>query len=209
MEGKPKRKRSLNWWDWSAPIPFAYELDASIEYAVQEIRSLFHPVYWFMDGLQVDIKPDEEQDTYIFRICVLKASSKTPSSAYVAGRVYKDSRSTVIIEGSAQIDMKRFYRSQLPAIVFMLLFFIVSNICLLAIEEIRCMLLPVNITFLMVAAMSEDLSFPHREQKKVLDHIERAVDTINKSKNPYYKPPKPIRSREKSRPATMQRRPDE
>jgi hypothetical protein len=186
-------------------MPFDYEVDASLEYVVQTIGSLHRPAYWFMDGIQVDIQPDAEKSEYRFQIRTLKASSKTPSNAYAEGRIYKVSRGTVMIEGASYIDMKRFYRLRLPALVLLILFVILSNIGLAMIPRTQGLILLVDIGFLILVFSSSGW-LPHTEQQKVFAHVDQAIQTINKSKNAYYKPPKPVRSPDRPRPATMQRR---
>lgn len=202
---KPKRKRSLPWWDWSTPIPFVYELDASLEYVVEIVKSLYRPGYWFQKSLTVDVVPNEAETEYSFQIQALNYNGRTPSIAYAKGRIYKDSRSTVIIEGEAYIDTQRIYRSRLPWLIVCGLFVFISNLVLLFFRELHCMLVPLNLAIFGVISSSDWLSLPHREQQKVLDHINRAAETISKSKTPYYKPPKPVGSPEKGRPGTMQR----
>lgn len=205
MDDKPKRKRSLPWWDWSTPLPFVYELDASLEYVVEIVGALYRSGYWFRKSLTVDIEPNEAETEYAFHIQALNYNGSAPGIAYAKGRIYKDSRSTVLIEGEAYIDTQRFYRSRLPWYILLILFVVMSNLVLLFVPDMRCMLVPFNLGIFVVLTSSDWLSWPRQEQKNVMDHINRAVETISKSKNPYYKPPKPVRSPEKGRPGTMQR----
>lgn len=208
MDDKAKRKRSLPWWDWSTPIPFVYELDASLEYVVEIFGSLHRPGYWFQKSLTVDIQPDESKTVYHFQIQALNNKGSAPSAAYAKGRIYKDSRSTVIIEGETYINTQRIYRSQLlPLLVVIGLFILIFNLAFLSVPEMHCVLLLFNLGILFLAALlsSDWLALPRQERQNVLDHINRAVETISKSKTPYYKPPKLVRSPEKGRPGTMQR----